>query len=418
MKKKLLLFVLSLFAFAGYTMAKNDIYFKVDKVDIMQGNTAAITFCYDADPDAYLLAFQVQFILPKGFHITSDVELNPEIEAQIPEFRLDYSERDDGNPLPTNVYLGFQLSEEAMPTGEGIELFTCYVECDEDVESGEYVFTTTYLEFGDKNSDEPLLCEQKAMVLNVIGDALRVISEEDLDVPEASLDAEDILVKRTIKADTWSTLTLPFSLSGDQAVAIFGDDAQIAEFIEYTYNEDDRIVMNFEEFSLTYGIYANCPFIIKTKRPITQFLVKDVVVDADEEHAYILYDNGRAVGSAQHKWYAYMYGTLHNGVTVPVNGFILRDNKFYVSNGSTVLKGLRAYFVINGYEYFPAEGANISFMVDGEETSIEGVSVNGNEIVSGNVFNVNGSFMGRAESVMKSLPKGIYIVDRKKVVVK
>lgn len=417
MKKKLLLFALGLFALAGNTMAKSDIYYTVDKVDIMQGKKAAITFYYDADADAIFKGFQVEFTLPEGFSV-GESKLGAALAAHNPELQLRFSDTQAGEGgRPRNVFLGFQVDLTEFPVGEGIELFTAYIQCDESVALGEYPFTTTHLELADMKTGQSFNCDSKTMTLNVIEYAPRVISEDDAEIAEASTEPEEVIVKRTIKANTWSTLTLPFELSGDQIAEIFGDDAKIAEFLDYDTNEKDQYVVEFESIDPSDGLQANYPYIIKTSEAISEFLVKNVEVDAQEDEAYVNYDNGRAPTHPRYEWYAKMLGTLHNGVTVPKNGFFLRDNKFYVSEGSSVLKGFRAYFIINGYEFFGSD-ANISFAVDGETTAIEGVSVNGTEIVSGDVYNVNGTFMGRAENVMKSLPRGIYIVNNKKVVVK
>ena len=417
MKKKLLLFALGLFALAGNTMAKSDIYYQVDKVDIMQGKKAAITFYYDADADAIFKGFQVEFTLPEGFSV-GESKLGAALAAHNPELQLRFSDTQAGEGgRPRNVFLGFQVDLTEFPVGEGIELFTAYIKCDESVALGEYPFTTSHLELADMKTGQSFNCEPKTMTLNVIEYAPRVISEDDAEIAEASTEPEEVIVKRTIKANTWSTLTLPFELSGDQIAEIFGDDAKIAEFLDYDTNEKDQYVVEFESIDPSDGLQANYPYIIKTSEAISEFLVKNVEVDAQEDEAYVNYDNGRAPTHPRYEWYAKMLGTLHNGVTVPKNGFFLRDNKFYVSEGSSVLKGFRAYFIINGYEFFGSD-ANISFAVDGETTAIEGVSVNGTEIVSGDVYNVNGTFMGRAENVMKSLPRGIYIVNNKKVVVK
>ena len=417
MKKKLLLFALGLFALAGNTMAKSDIYYQVDKVDIMQGKKAAITFYYDADADAIFKGFQVEFTLPEGFSV-GESKLGAALAAHNPELQLRFSDTQAGEGgRPRNVFLGFQVDLTEFPVGEGIELFTAYIKCDESVALGEYPFTTTHLELADMKTGQSFNCDSKTMTLNVIEYAPRVISEDDAEIAEASTEPEEVIVKRTIKANTWSTLTLPFELSGDQIAEIFGDDVKIAEFLDYDTNEKDQYVVEFESIDPSDGLQANYPYIIKTSEAISEFLVKNVEVDAQEDEAYVNYDNGRAPTHPRYEWYAKMLGTLHNGVTVPKNGFFLRDNKFYVSEGSSVLKGFRAYFIINGYEFFGSD-ANISFAVDGETTAIEGVSVNGTEIVSGDVYNVNGTFMGRAENVMKSLPRGIYIVNNKKVVVK
>ncbi len=244
----------------------------------------------------------------------------------------------------------------------------------------------------------------------------RIISEDDVDLPESSSDPEDILVRRTIKADTWSTLTLPFFLYDTDLTEIFGDDIRVAMFRDYEINEYDQYVLNFEELEIPFDFEANRPYLIKSSKALTEFLVNSVEVDANEEEAYIAYDNGRSPTSSRYVRYAAMIGTLRNGVNIPDGSFFIRDNKFYVANGS-VLKGLRAYFIIDELMGKYNE-SNISFCVDGEATAIDGMYVNGTEIVSGNVYSVNGTFMGRAENVMKSLPHGVYIVNNKKVVVK
>ena len=442
MKKKLLLFALGLFALAGNTMAKSDIYYMVDKVDIMQGKSAAITFYYDADADAIFKGFQVEFTLPEGFKVVGQ-KLGADLAAHNPQLDLRFSDTQPGEGgRPRNVLLGFQVDLTEFPVGEGIELFTAYIKCDASVALGEYPFSTTHLELADMKTGQSYNCDTKTMILNVIEPAPRVISEDDIEIAEASFEPEEILVKRTIKADTWSTLTLPFDLSGEQVAEIFGDDVQIAEFSNYekdtttkkktwkdkktgeTLKEENVEVnvwtINFDSSDPEDGITGNYPYIIKTSKEITEFLVKDVEVDANEEEANIRY------GSKTNPK-AFMYGTLH-ATTVPVNGIYLSNNNFCISKGTTKIKAFRGYITINDKDFFQEEstweekwedeGANISFSVDGETTAIEGVSVNDVEIVSGDVYSVNGTYMGRAENVMKSLPRGIYIVNNKKMVVK
>lgn len=458
MKKKLLLFALGLFALAGNTMAKSDIYYKVDKVDIMQGKKAAITFYYDADADAIFKGFQVEFVLPQGFHQATGHKLGAELAAHNPELQLRSSTRNDtnlyglwenGDSIFSEVFMGFQIDLTEFPVGKDIELFTCYISCDEDVELGEYPFITTHLELADMKTGQSYHCDPKLMTLNVIEYAPRVISELDTEIAEASTEPEEILVKRTIKANTWSTLTLPFDLSGEQVAEIFGDDVQIAEFTDFEKEDvekqktwkdketgeilksEDVIVtywtINFDSDDPADGLFANYPYIIKTSKDIDQFLVKGVEVDPNEDEAYIAYDNGRPSTHPRYELYAKMIGTLYAGETIPENGIYLSDNMFSVSNGSTTIKGLRAYITINGFSFksgstweerWEDEGANICFSVDGEATAIEGVYVNGTEIANGDVYSVNGTFMGRAENVMNKLPRGIYIVNNKKVVVK
>lgn len=427
MKKKLLLFVMCLFAFAGNMMAKNDIYYKVDKVDIMQSKATTITFYYDLDADAIIKGFQVEFQLPEGFKILGDPEdptnpYNPTVGAALlannPKLNVEFSERYDfgEDQQPVNCFMGVQMATAEFLTGTNLELFTLYIQAAEDVAVGEYSFTTSHCEFANMLDGSSLHLDPKTLTLNVIPYAFRTIADTDTEVPAASEGAEDVLVKRSIKANTWSTLTLPFDLPGDQVKEIFGENVKVSIFKNYTRDAKDVCHLSFETVAYeSEGLEKNCPYLIKIEEALSEFKAKDVKIDADEDNAYITIDNGMT--GKNKKDIAWMIGTLHANVDVPENDLFLRDNKFYVSTGSTKMDGFRAYFELYDYEY--SSGANIIFTIDGEETTgIEGLSINGTEFVNGDVYSVNGTYMGRAEDVMKKLPRGIYIVNNKKVVVK
>ncbi len=154
-------------------LEEGDIYYKIDKTDIIPGETAAITFYYDAAEDAIFRGFMVEFVLPEGF--TRGVvdgkegKLGPELAAHNPEMELKTSLRYDhgeANP-PTCCYMGFQMGTDDMPTGPGIELFTFYVQCDENVAEGEYSFTTTHNELADMKRGQSLHCTPKTHTLIV-----------------------------------------------------------------------------------------------------------------------------------------------------------------------------------------------------------------------------------------------------------
>ena len=74
------------------------------------------------------------------------------------------------------------------------------------------------------------------------------------------------------------------------------------------------------------------------------------------------------------------------------------------------MRGMRAYFS------FPGEmQSNIAkIVIDSDETAISDVVTDDNTSDSG-IFNLNGAYVGNDES---KLGKGIYIKNRKKVVVK
>jgi hypothetical protein len=414
MKKKLLFFALSLFAFAGNIMAETKIYYNVESVDIMQSKTAAVTMYADIDEGEVIKGFQVEFIYPEGLKAAAIApELGAEIAANNPELQIKTSEKEVNGKI-VSVYLGFQIDTTPLPTGEGMELMTFYVEADENIEPGTYPVTTNHLEFADMNTGQSRHLTPITIDFNVIPYTARILSDEDVNIPAASTAPEDVIVQRKVKADVWSTITLPFDLDGDQVKAIFGEDAKLAEFMDYDTNEKDAYVVNFESVDIAGGIPKNYPLLLKSTKEMDEFKAVDVEIDADEESAVSEYDNGKPGG--KRVVYATMFGTLKAETEVPENCFFLRDNKFFVSMGDSKINAFRAYFNIVEYEY--EAGANISFAIDGETTAIEGLTVNNKEITTGDVYNVNGVYMGRAENVMSTLPRGIYIVDNKKVVVK
>ena len=411
---------------------KSDIYFKVDKTEVMQSKIAEITMCYDATSDAVFKGFQVEFMLPEGFKMAYKNGVPGVIGAALkehnPKLNLETNERDDGNERPTNVYLGVQIDLEQFPVGEGIDLFTFYVECGADVEPGDYSFSTSHCELANMDTGQSYHCGTKTHTLSVVPYFARVLADTETTVPAPSAkDAdgktilEDVIIKRTVKKDVWSTLTLPFALPKADLTSIFGEGVKVADFSDFDYNDYDQYVVNFKEVDMTaenfMGLAANHPYLIKSENALTEFKVADVAVNADEAAAVVEFDNGRPKTNSRYELFASMIGTLKGNVIVPENCFLLRDNKFYVSTGSSTINAFRAYFNILEYEY-GAGGANITFMIDGEATDIEGININGKEIVTGDVYSVNGTYMGKAENVMNKLPRGIYIINNKKVVVK
>ena len=101
---------------------------------------------------------------------------------------------------------------------------------------------------------------------------------------------------------------------------------------------------------------------------------------------------------------------------VPADGLFIYEDKFYYSAGSTNIKAFRGWFELGAVLDKETDfGANVRFVVDDEVTDIEGVPSAADE--TGAVYTLNGQLIGKDIDV-KSLPKGIYIMNGKKVSVK
>lgn len=220
---------------------------------------------------------------------------------------------------------------------------------------------------------------------------------------------------RTIVADKWNTIVLPFTLNKAKAEAAFGSDVQLAEFsgfeVEYADEEDvtpDAITINFSTYTMTAkkGMTGGKPFLIKTSKDIAQFEAEDCTLVGAVTNVS---------KSDEYETPGVFTGSLVK-TKVPADGLFIYEDKFYYSAGSTNIKAFRGWFELGAVLDKETDfGANVRFVVDDEVTAIEGVPSAADEI--GAVYTLNGQLIGK-DIDMKSLPKGIYIMNGKKVSVK
>ncbi len=410
MKQKLLLLAMGLFAFTGSMMA-DDVYYTVESVDVMQGKTAKVTMYYDADGTKEYKGFQVEFNLPDGLHATA-VELSEAIKANNPAMTLEFNDRRPSDQK--SVFLGFQIALTPMPMGDQVELFSYYVTADETCELGSYPVATTKIEFA---SDVKAEFGPKTITYNVIPYAVRELADTDENLPASSEAPEDVLVKRTVKADVWSTICLPFSMTAEQVNEVFGEASVLADFTSTEVSDDEKTITVYFTTVDDKILEPNHPYVIKSANEMEEFKVEDAFVQADETEA-TLYPQGGT--PRKPVYYGAFHGTLKQCQAISedeVSPIVyLQGNKFWFSNEPFTMKAFRGYFEL--YDFVASESSNINFVIDGEATSIEGININGKEIANGDVYSVNGMYMGRAENVMNTLPRGMYIINNKKVVVK
>ena len=112
-----------------------------------------------------------------------------------------------------------------------------------------------------------------------------VLYETSTTAPVASNGEVNVLVKRTIKANEWSTICLPFDMDATQVKAAFGNDVQLADADSYETTEDGGDIVGINiKFNNATAIEANHPYIIKVSSAITSFVVDGVTVaPADKE---------------------------------------------------------------------------------------------------------------------------------------
>ena len=237
-----------------------------------------------------------------------------------------------------------------------------------------------------------------------------IILDENSPVVPEEADNVKVRVKRTIKADEWSTLCLPFDMTEEQVKAAFGDDVQLAEFESYTTEKENNdvtgISVNFIDADLSEGLYGNWPYLIKTSIDITDFTVEAVNIVNDEANAVAEYDNGKT--GARRKVLGKFIGTYKAGTIIPDQSLFLSGNKFWYSVGKTKIKAFRAYFTLNDV-LASMNAAGVKMFVNMDDDDATGiVSPLGETEEGAAIYNLAG------QRVSKSY-RGIVIENGKKI---
>ena len=417
MRKKLLLLAMVLLGLTGKAMADN-ITFSDGEYQI--GKYGVFTVYSTIEENNYN-GFEIHWSAASQTSAVTITEIVPsnELLETYPDIVIDYNLRDD-----YFVLMGWtsKSATEYLPKGENVPLCKVYFTVDESVlesgdnvtlelDHGEFSLAGVSTHFIGTNYGK----ENVMLPLNVVDayNVERTIDENSKYEIEDSYGGfpENITVIRSIKADTWSTLCLPFAMSRAQKQAAFGNDAQFATLSnEYDYDVDEKYLdLNVSSLRASAGLQANTFYFVKTSQDVEQFRVENVAVKKAEVTASsVWYDE---VNDADIPLNAV---GVYKPQVIPENGVFLSQNKFYYSTGNSNIKPMRGYLVLDKYFQNTGGGeANIFFSLDDEATGIKtNIFVD-----SDAVYSISGVYMGKV-SDMKKLPRGMYIVNNKKVTVK
>lgn len=408
--KKILLAIMALMTFGGSFAEDTNDKFVVSETTIPQGGSAVMTVQLSNPKNAYG-GFQFDIQLPAGFKATAVAPAKRITDMGV-DFSLSVSQPDkDKNEY--NI-LGYNTEMTNIVGTEG-DLVYVTISADAMVVLGEYeatIINQTMSTVDAKESTAP------DMTVKLIVTDQWILDENSTAAPAASDGAVNILVKRTLKANQWSTICLPFDMTQDQVKEAFGSDVQIAFFdaeaknvVKVTGNPVESIEVEFKSYDFTSmeGMFYGCtPYLIKVSKDITEFET-NAQIYVDEDYLTQEY----STNTRPKKTYGF-YGKLQAGTVIPENGLFLSGNEFWYSTGKTVMKGFRGYFQFT--DVVPrSSSAKVTFNVDGEATSIDGMNIK--YAVEG-VYDLSGRKIQLENGDLNKLQKGVYIIDGKKVTIK
>lgn len=202
----------------------------------------------------------------------------------------------------------------------------------------------------------------------------------------------NVMLKRTLVADSWNTLCLPFCMSNDAVQTVFGEGTVLKQMKEWNAAE------NVIYFETADAIVAGQPYIIKPVEAKESFLLQDQMVL-------------NAVNNATSGDISFC-GIMSSTQLSESDVFLGTDGELYLPNvaeeNGDVLRGFRAYF--KGINSIANTKVNIEGVVSGIE-NINGATA----YTNGKVYTLAGQYVANST---KGLMKGIYVVNGKKIVVR
>lgn len=211
----------------------------------------------------------------------------------------------------------------------------------------------------------------------------------------------NVTFKRSMVANEWNTICLPFDVTMDKAKAAFGDNVKIVEL-----DTEAAVDANVLSFKASTGIVAATPYLIKPSAvsETGTYTFKGVEI---KEAAV----TPRKVKTNGNLYFNGIYNKMD--VTTDVSSgyyaaFLGANNTIFKAKAGGTMKGFRAYFAIPK----SASASALRVVIDGTATSIKNID---SEVVESNapVYNLQGQ---RVDG--NNLTPGIYVKAGKKFVVK
>lgn len=195
----------------------------------------------------------------------------------------------------------------------------------------------------------------------------------------------------TLKADVWNTFCVPFDVTVEGSPLEGATIKQIASVTE----KDDGAVINFVDAPAT--LEAGKAYLVRTATAIVNPTFNGVTVKNVTPTNCSGNDNYQLIG---------IYSPLNIDALLYGKVFgINNQDKLAKVKENTSIKGMRAYFLLAN----SATAAKLNF--GGELTGIDAVD-NGEAVMTGKVYNLNGQYVGNS---LEGLKKGVYVVNGKKV---
>lgn len=221
----------------------------------------------------------------------------------------------------------------------------------------------------------------------------------------------NVTLSRSFGANKWYAVVLPFSVSQKQMKSVFGDGVSILH-----YNNVTGTTLNLTEHFYQM-IVGGTPVFVKPSKGVDNPTFDNVTLTSNKV-VDIKNSDFKCTGS----W---------NNEDFPAYSYFInaKDSKFYLYDPTKVAAdkkphagAFRAWIISTSNN--PAAAAQLNMRINGVEDSSETTAIwnaisaddDNAEVVSKDIYSLSGQKMNTTDT--RSLPKGIYIVNGKKFIVK
>lgn len=204
----------------------------------------------------------------------------------------------------------------------------------------------------------------------------------------------DITLNRTLVANKWNTLCVPFAISEEEIKANFGEGTLVEKL--------DAVNGNTVNFADATSIEPGVPYLIKPTVAGTTYTFNGKEVSADAP---------KAEGNADVTFQGiYSPTDITNNGTVKAAG-VTQDGKVLFVNAGSQTKAFRCFFTIS--DNTSITPAMLKVSIKGVETAINSIVMGNSNATDNAIYNLQGQRVNG-----NSLTKGIYIKNGKKFAVK
>lgn len=261
-------------------------------------------------------------------------------------------------------------------------------------QTGEWLGSSSSVSFTNLGSDDGNAVSYYTINIEYVAVKPVTLDESQNNTETISGNADktvNVKLTRTIKADVWNTFCVPFDVIVAGSPLEGATIKQIASVTE----KDDGAVINFEGAPAT--LEAGKAYLVRTTTAIVNPTFNGVTVKNVTPTNCSGNEKYQLIG---------IYSPLNIDASLYGNVFgINNQDKLAKVKKDTSIKGMRAYFLLAN----SATAAKLNF--GGELTGIDAVD-NGEAVMTGKVYNLNGQYVGNS---LEGLKKGVYVVNGKKV---